>query len=293
VRPVHINPEDTCDLDELTTAAAHAQDCLEVLHVVGYFAPECRDAHTALGLHPLLCYFPARAAALGAAGAELTTATFYVFAPRLVEAALPSSWDVAGPEQVQATRRVGVAAALQRLLGTPEVDEALALARTACEGLSPQGRSLYAAHTSLTWPEEPLLALWHAATLLREHRGDGHLAALVVAGLDPVEAIVLNGITQGSTGFMKATRGWTEQEWAAGVLRLTGKGLLLDESTLSPAGAALKQSVEDQTAKASLPGWAHLGVQGTERLAELTRPLRDTLLASDLFPGFITRRART
>src|SRR6186997_708344 len=152
--------------DDLLTLSRKAWGDLESLHVVSYFAPEVTKEYTDLGLHKRLSYFPARAAAFGEAGPGLTIATFYVFAPWLVEAALPAAWDTATPEQLVAARRTGMASALGTVLGTPDVTEALAIARAVCDGLTPQGRPLYAAHAELPWPEDDLLALWHAATLI-------------------------------------------------------------------------------------------------------------------------------
>lgn len=257
---------------------------LEVLHVVGYFAPEVTDAYVGLGLHPRLAYFPGRAAAFGKAGPGLTVATFYVFAPWLVEAALPAAWELTTPEQVVSARRSGMSAALERVLGTPDVSEALAIAREVCAGLTPQGRPLHAAHASLPWPEDDLLALWHAATLIREHRGDGHVSVLQVAGLDPVEATVLGGLWSSSTGFLRKTRGWSDEEYDAATDRLRARGWLDVEGQLTAAGRAGRQQVEDDTDRLALEGWAHVGPERTARLHELVAPLRVTVLESGVLP---------
>jgi len=161
---------------DLTTLSRRAWRDLETLHVLGYFAEEVTDAFTDLGLDRRLCYFPGRSAALGETGAGPVVATFYVFAPWLVEAALPAAWRACSLARLVAARRTGVRAALRRVLGEPDVDEALALARSVCDALPTAGRPLYAAHADLGWPDDDLTALWHAATLVREHRGDGHVA---------------------------------------------------------------------------------------------------------------------
>lgn len=277
--------------DPLPRLAHRCWQALEVVHVVGYFAPEPAEAYTALGLRRSAGYFAARSAPMGAVSPGVTTATFYVFAPSLVEKVLPAAWSVAAPEAVLGARHDGVAATLHRVLGDPDVGELLALARTACEGLSAEGRALYGGHATLPWPEDPLLALWHAATLLREHRGDGHVAALLLAGLDPVEAIVSYGQVSGMTPFLQTTRGWSDEEWAAGVQRLRERGVLDDDGGLTEAGRALRRSVEDQTGRAAEAGWRHLGADGATRLLELAGPLRDTLASSDAFPaGFFSAR---
>lgn len=274
--------------DELPVLARRCWGTLEALHVVGYFAPEPRQAYKQLGLRGRVGYFASRSAALGPVPAQVTAAAFYVFSPRFVAEALPAAWDVASPATVLEARHRGVAQVLHRVLdGVAEPDgiaEALSLARVVCQQLRPAGRVLYAGHSSLPEPAEPLMALWHAATLVREHRGDGHVASLLLAGLDPVEAIATAGLANGTTEFMKRSRGWTEQEWAEGEQRLRDRGLL-DDGGLTADGAALRSEVEAVTERLALPGWEHLGDEGASRLLELMRPIRRALIeAEDVFP---------
>ncbi|MGO4601997.1 SCO6745 family protein [Terrabacter sp. 2YAF2] len=274
---------------ELIRASRQAWGRLETFHVLGYFADDVRDAFVALGLHPRLSYFAARSAAFGAVGPEVPTATFYVFAPWLLRKALPASWAVASPERVQQARRDAMSVVIERVVGDADVSELLDLTRTVCAGLTAPGRPLYAAHAGLAWPDEPRLALWHAATLIREHRGDGHVAALLRAGLDPVESIVIGGLFSGTTGFMRSSRGWSDEEWAAGVQRLTERGLL-DGDTLTEDGLAFRMDLERETDRMALEGWAHLGLDDTRRIAELAAPLRSAALASGILPDWIGTR---
>lgn len=264
---------------------------LEPVHAVGYFAPETRQAYVDLGLHPRLSYFAARSAALGRVGPGVCTATFYVFAPWLAQRALPSSWEIASPAAVQQARRHGMAAALRRILGSPDVSEALELARTACAALGAAGRPLYAAHAELDWPDHDLMALWHAATLIREHRGDGHVAVLQSVRLDPVESLVVGGLFSGNTDFVKSTRGWSDAEWAAAVDRLRGRGLLDGSGALTDDGGVLRQEVEHATDVLAAEGWAHVGESGCQRLVELLAPLRAQVIDSDTLPGWFSSRS--
>ncbi len=275
---------------DLTALSRSAWGDLEALHVVSYFAPQVREEYVALGLDPQLAYFPGRAAAFGEAGPGLTLATFYVFAPWMVEAVLPSAWDTTTPEKVVEARRRGMSASLDDILGSPDVAEALAIARDVCAGLSPHGRPLYAAHAGLAWPEEDLLALWHAATLIREHRGDGHVAVLQTAGLDPVEATVLGGLWSSTTGFLRRTRGWSDEEYDAATARLRERGWLDEVGALTEEGRARRQQVEDDTDRLALAGWAGVGVERTARLHELVAPLRRTVRASEIFPRSLRSR---
>ncbi len=272
------------DDDTLATLSRKAWGGLETLHVVSYFAPEVHEEHKALGLHPGAAYFPSRAAAFGEAGAGLVTATFYVFAPVRIEAALPASWEQVTPEQMVHARRSGITQALARVLGAPDVGEVLEIARAVCAGLSPEGRPLYAAHADLEWPEDDLGALWHAATLVREHRGDGHVAVLLAAGLDPVEASMVGGLRSRLSEFTRKSKGWTGPEYDAAADRLGARGWLDSDGALTDLGAAERQRVEDDTDRLALEGWRSVGVEATARLHELLKPLRGPVVESGMLP---------
>ena len=263
---------------------------LEPYHAVVYFAPEPQAACTELGTRGYwMSYFALRAAPLGAAPPELITAIFYGFAPRLVARAVPDTWKVASPERFLAVRLEAVDAALHRLLGaevlrSAEVAEAADLARDAALAAPTAGRPLGAANAALPWPEAPHLVLWHAQTVLREHRGDGHVAALLTADLDPVESLALFAADIAmDPGWMRTRRGWTEDEWAAGVDRLVGRGLLDVDGALTAAGRAVRAAVEERTdALADTPS-AALGDVRAARLAELTRSPVQAIVAGDAF----------
>ena len=154
-----------------------------------------------------------------------------------------------------------MAEALGTILGTPDVSEALAIARDVCDGLAPQGRPLYAAHAELPWPEDDLLALWHAATLIREHRGDGHVSVLQHAGLDPVEATVLGGlllVDHLPAQDPRLVRGGVRRRGRpAPRARLARRGRRLHR-----AGPGERQRIEDDTDRLAVEGWTHVGVEG-------------------------------
>jgi hypothetical protein len=177
-----------------------------------------------------------------------------------------------------------MALALEKAVGRPDVGEALEIARAVCGGLSPQGRPLYAAHAELPWPDDDLLALWHAATLIREHRGDGHLSVLQHAGIDPVEATVLGGMYSSSTSFLRKTRGWSEEEYAAATDRLRERGWLGADGDFTDEGRAQRQRVEDDTDRLAVEGWAHVGAEATGRLHDLVSPLRRAVVDTGLLP---------
>jgi hypothetical protein len=270
--------------------ARHLWRALEPYHAVVYFAPESQAACTGLGTRGYwMSYFALRAAPLGAAPPELITAVFYGFAPRLVARAVPDTWKVASPQRFLATRLEAVDTALHRLLGadvlrSPAVAEAAALAREAALAAPTAGRPLGAANAALPWPEPPHLVLWHAQTVLRELRGDGHVAALLTAGLDPVESLALFAADIAMDfDWMRTRRGWTEDEWVAGVARLAERGLLGGDGALTAAGRALRTAVEERTDALADPAVAALGDVRAVRLAELVAPLVRAILARDGF----------
>ena len=284
-------------LDPRLIARAHR--AVEPLHSQVYFAPEHDEHLGALGLRPgRMSYFAGRAAAMGPVGAGVVTATFYNFSPSLVARHIPQAWTLAPPERVLAARRDAARASLTRLLGeeaaaSAEVAELIGLLQEACAVLTPEGRPLYAGHADQPWPDEPLLDLWHAATLLREHRGDGHLAALLTAGLSGLEALITHTAT--GRGFTetaaKALRGWSDEEWAAGWSRLAERGLI-DDAGLTTDGEHVRAAIEAQTDVLSRAPWEHLGADRTERVVELARVLARRLVAGGAFASevFATRR---
>ena len=263
---------------------------LEPLHSHVYFAPETEERLTAAGLRPgRMCYFAGRAAAMGAVGPGVVTATFYNFAPSIVARHVPRAWGLASPEQVLAARHEAARASFTRLLdGASESDvaELAVLLREACIALTPEGRPLYAAHADLPWPADPVLQVWHGVGLLREHRGDGHIAVLVRHGLSGLEALVTH--TLSGRGFTQpaaqATRGWSDEEWAAAVADLTDRGLVAGD-TLTEDGVALRAAVEQETDVLSAAPFVQLGPARTERVAALAGELAGRVVANGAYPA--------
>jgi hypothetical protein len=265
---------------------------VEPVHAVTYFAPESTAACEALGTRGFwMSYYALRAAPLGAAPAELVAALFYNFHPAHVARAVPAVWAVAPPSRFLEARLEAVDAALHRLVGAdvlagPEVVEAAGIAREAAEAADTAGRALAAANAALPWPDAPRLVLWHAQTVLREHRGDGHVAALLTAGLDPVETLVLFAADRGMDGdALRSRRGWSEREWADAAARLAERDLLRPGPPVEPtaAGRGLLGEVEAYTdALADVP-WVAVGDARAERLVGLVAPLVAAIAQGDGF----------
>lgn len=263
---------------------------LEPVHAVTYFAPETRLATDALGLRGgWMSYFACRAAPLGAASAELVTATFYNFHPSMVARAIPDAWSYASPEALLDARLGAVDAALHRILGplvdSAEIAEAAAIARRAADSASTAGRPLAAANAALPWPSVPHLVLWSATTRLREHRGDGHVAALVCAGLDPCQAHVTISAAGGPPKkLLLMSRKWSEGEWAEAEHGLIARGVLDVDGGLTAAGADLRAGVERSTDELAAGPWRAIGEPAARRLAELVRPMSGQIVRSGALP---------
>lgn len=260
--------------------ARHLWSRLEACHAFVYFAPEPALNYAGLGLEGSAGYFASRSAAMGPVGPEVVIATFFNFKPELVYEALPAAWETAAPAAVLDARVDGADKALRRMLGDdvdhPDLAASAALARKAAEAGDGVGRPLFAAHAGLPWPQEAHLQFFHAATLLREHRGDAHVAALTLEGYDAVEALVSHAAS-GSLGLpaklLQATRGWTDDEWEAGHERLRVKGFLdAGGESLTEAGQASRQRVEDLTDAASVAPWQALSDDQAEELRTLSAP---------------------
>ncbi|MGY0057134.1 SCO6745 family protein [Streptomyces sp. LZ34] len=274
-------------------AARRCHSVVNPIHSSVYFAPDFGRELKRLGIEDRGAdYFVNRAAAFGRVGAGTVTATFFNFKHDLVARHLPAAWDVVSPEAALAARLRAVDSVLRRLLGddavsSKEMAEAAELALRATEACSRAARPLYAAHADLPVPDAPHLAYWHAATLLREHRGDGHLMTLLGAGLDPVEALASHAASgKGmSPKWILRTRGWSDQEWAAARERLRERGLLAADGELTPAGTDLRKALEDETDRLDRAPYEHLGAAGVARLTELAGAFTNAAIAAGAFPA--------
>jgi hypothetical protein len=274
-------------------AGRRCQSPLNTLHAAHYFSPELGRELGALGItHPRAVNFAVRAAALGPVGAGTVTAAFYNYKHDVVARHVPAVWSVAAPAQILAARLRAVDAMLRRLLGekalsSAEMAEAARLALRAAEAGGRGARPLFSAHADLPVPDEPHLAYWHAATLLREHRGDGHLAVLMSAGLDGLEATVTHTATgKGMTAaWVSKSRGWTSDDWNAAADRLRARGILDDSGELTERGVTLRDDIEHETDRLDRAPYEHLGAEGVTRLTELGTAFTRAVLAAGAFPA--------
>ncbi|MFE1177544.1 hypothetical protein [Streptomyces sp. NPDC058773] len=275
-------------MSEYLSVARRMWHLLEPLHATLYFAPEARRVAAGLG-HDVASrwpsYFAWRTAPLGAAGPELTAATYYTFSPRMVSRYLPRIWTVAAPAAVLEARLLAVDRVLTALvdgrLTTAQLAEAARLARQAAENAGPAARPLAAANLDLPWPDAPHLVLWHAATVLREHRGDGRLAALLTCELDPCEALVAFA----ATGAALLGRGWSAQEWSDARHRLAARGWIAPDGTATDRAHKEREAIERTTDRLAAGPWRALGHSRAERLAQLLTPVLAAVCEAGYLPS--------
>ena len=281
--------------------ARAAYETLEPYHVVAYFNPYNRGEGERLRLSGMGTYVGGRAAPLGRTSAAVVAATFYSFSPHVIA----FGWSEAlasGLDDVDAGRARAVDASLRDALGErvdhPDLASIVGALRAGIVDASYAGRPLAAAWAAHPWPDEPHLQLWHAVSVIREHRGDGHLAALVMAELGPVEALVLHEAphpdpalrrrTLGRELLLK-TRGWDTEDWEAATDSLARRGILDADGAMTTAGAELYDRIEAQTDTAAAGLWAVVP-EATDTLRR-ARPFVKAVIDTGYLPGTTRREA--
>ncbi|MDI2127229.1 SCO6745 family protein [Yinghuangia seranimata] len=265
---------------------------LEPVFAPFFYAPEIFEEAGALGYGTETrwpWYFPFRAAPLGAAGPNRVTAAFYSFSPAMVAKHIADAWTVAEPAQVLEARLHGIDRMYRRLmpdhLGTPELAELADLLRRVAESADTVGRPLAAATADLPWPDESHLVMWQAISLIREHRGDGHLAALLTNELDGCESLVTFAAIGAAPTETFASREWSDEDWAAATERLRSRGLLDEAGEATEACRELRDRIERQTDQLASGPWRVLDEKAVDRLVELNVPPLTGALLSGLLPG--------
>ncbi|HEY1628191.1 MAG TPA: hypothetical protein VGG16_30825 [Streptosporangiaceae bacterium] len=242
---------------------------VEPVHGVTYFVEEPLAAYEAAGLRGFWRgYFAGRATPLGTRNPAVVTGALQTFAPAFVARAVPAVYDLITPEEALRVRLDGAVTGLRRVLAgqDAEVEAAAAQLAGAIRDIDCSGRTLAAGNAALPVPEEPFARLWHCATVLREHRGDGHFAAWTAAGVDGCEATVLRCAIDLSRETLQPIRGWTDDEWADAQGRLAGRGLLNTDGTVTDEGRDLHAEVEAATDRAAARPWAGISIPELTRL---------------------------
>ncbi|MGB8208825.1 MAG: hypothetical protein WCF69_14655 [Mycobacterium sp.] len=271
-------------------------DRFEPVHAVTYFAPEAHAALDGLGYRGFwMGYFAARSAPLGMMPPEMVTAIFYNFAPERVAKALPAAWQIAGPEAALQARQDSAVAALRRygIDADENVIVAAELAGKAAREAPLEGRTLFAANRALPWPDDPLAALWHAATLLREQRGDTHVAVLAARGVSGRECNVLQ-VAAGRIprDYMAVARDYDEATWRHHEEQLAERGLVGDDGTLTTAGRELMDAIESTTEALSLSALDGLSDDEVETLFQALTPITRAVVAAGDLPAMTPMNLR-
>jgi hypothetical protein len=271
-------------MTDLHQTARRLRDLLEPIAAGVYFAPEAIEGYKELGLDYFEGYFCSRGACLGKAPWSVVCAAFAAFKPEAVENAVTGGWSKTHPDPMLAARLAGAEAQLQRLLGDPtdDVAHATKLLYELTDGVDPSGRMLYSGLSVLPRPDSPWGNLWHAADLVREHRGDGHIAAWI-GHVDSTEITVMTELSWGIPPRSYVyTRGWNEEEVDAAVERLEERGLLKD-GALTTEGQELRKEIERQTDRAEREIVDRLGDRAGE-LFGLVEPWSKAIVAGGGYP---------
>lgn len=276
-------------MDRSPAAARAIWRLIEPVHAVTYFSPEGLQAFRDAGYRGFwMGYFAGRAAPLGSASAKLVHALFYNFTFDRVARALPSAWEFAPPSVAIEARERGATAALRRQLGDLATEPAIAVAADllgrAAAAAPLEGRPLFAANRTLPEPEEPLARLWHFATLLREHRGDGHIATLLSHGITGRQSHVLQSLAISMPRSVYVTaREFSDDEWNEILGELRSAGYVDATGTLTEAGSAVKDKIERRTDELAFSAYRGLSSDDVDDLTAALRPVvRRIVQAGDL-----------
>lgn len=271
------------------TLARRLWAAIEPIHSIVYFAAEPVEAARQVGLRGFwMGYFAGRVAPLGAVPAEAVVAVTYGFAPAMVRRAIPDAWTFADPDAVVAARITSAGQALRRVLdgqavaGLKELADLLWAAVPACRF---EGRPLAAAWSEIPRPQDAVESAWLAATILREHRGDGHVLAGVGAGLRGLDATV-SFIATGAVSreIIQPSRGWSDEDWEQSVRRLQARGLLDRDGRLTKTGGTLRREIEDLTDRLASAPVERLGTTGVSRAISLATPVSRHLIDTGVIP---------
>jgi hypothetical protein len=263
---------------------------IEPVHAVTYFAPESISEFRRAGYRGFwMGYFAGRAAPLGPVGPEVVYALFYNFSFDRVAKALPDAWTFAPANVALEARERGATAALRRqlgeLAGDPRVALAADLLARAAHAAPAEGRPLFAANRALPEPVDPIARLWHFATLLREHRGDGHVASLLSGGVRGRQSHVLQSLAMGMPrSVYVAARDFSEGEWEDVLEELRTAGYVDTSGDLTDAGRTLKNDIETRTDELAWTAYTELPQGDLAALADALGPIAQAVVRAGDIP---------
>jgi hypothetical protein len=258
---------------------------VETIHHVVYFSPGTKPAFEAIGLKGTwMGYFASRGVALGTPPPEVVIATFHGFAPRLVHRALPAAWQLASRDDILTARYALARETIEPGFAGVDVPALAQGLQAALPSLDLAGRPLAAGHVALPVPDDDLGAVWHAASALREYRGDSHVAVLTAAGIDGVTANVLAVAAGMAMHGQQQLRGWTDDEWASGAENLRSRGWIDADDAITEAGIIARTQIETDTDRATDAGITTEGVDHLASVAPLAVTASKQLVAAGIDP---------
>jgi len=274
-------------MQDQPTVARRLFDLTEPICLVNFFSEEPNESMAALGFTNYWDgYFAGRAAPLGLVPAEVVHAAFYSFAQGEVARHIPLVWETTTPEAAHAARQEGCVAALRRILGglveSPGLARAAELLARASVSAPTEGRVMYAGLRTLPMPEEPVARLWHAANMLREHRGDGHVVSLVSERIGGTESHVLSALDMGihpAESFGRIHH-LPRARLAEVMNGLRDRGLLDPSGRLTGTGRATKDRIESLTDTLAAAPYEGLTPRELEELVTVLEPISDRLRAT-------------
>ena len=262
-------------------------ECVERYHQLCYWAPEVRETGSAAGLRGFwMNYFATRSAPLGPVPATVVESLFFYYAPARVKRAIPDAWSFSTPAAVLAARYESMDAALRRELGeladSEPIRRSAEAVRAACDAADPVGRALFAGWSSLDWPDQPHLALWHGCTLLREYRSGCHLVALAAAGLSGCESVVSQvAVDEAPSEWITEEAGWTEAEAAEAYESLQARGWVDADGWATQTGRQGRAEIEATTDRLDSAHWAAIGNGAADALLADMAPINALLPKDD------------
>jgi len=261
-------------------------------HVFIYSAEEAVDEYESVGLKYRSGYFASRAAPLGSVPPEVVIATFYNFPPDLVNRSMEAVWDGITPAEAQAARWRAVSRVLDQhvrpIMAPDDIAEATDILSTTVAGLDWAGRPLAAGNAAILddCPDDDLVRLWQLNTVVREWRGDAHIALLITEPLSGVECTVISYALSKGSSFLKRSRNWSDEAWSAAVDRLTADGWISAEDAMTGEGKARRRRLEERTNELALAMWAGLDDATVNRLGDLLEPAVNALTEAGYFTYF-------
>jgi hypothetical protein len=277
-------------------AVSKLHDITTLFHAFIYFAPQASEEYEALGVKGRGGYFASRTAAMGPLPTEMVIATFYNFSPDLVRSAMDGVWNSVTASQMQIARWRGVDRVLNEsvdpVLTSQAVTEAIGIAETTVGALSWDGRPLAAGNAaalgqlknveSLVNPE--LVHLWQLITIIREWRGDTHIGLLIAEPFGGAECTVVSESMGGyKPDTLRKSRGWSNDDWAAAIHRLSERGLTDDAGSVSEQGRMARNQIEARTNDLASPMWDAVGSEAAKQLGNLLKPANKALLEGNYF----------